>query len=101
MERSRARRLGVKAVICALGLVSPVRASDDRVPEAARLELPASAGFAGAVVYRARSSGARPLTVLLHGMCGDAARTCSYFAAQVTEGANLVCPRASLRCASG
>jgi predicted esterase len=60
-----------------------------------RSELP------GVVVYEAEGSGPRPLTVLLHGMCGDALRTCSHFASEVTKGAHLVCPRASVSCPGG
>lgn len=62
---------------------------------APRLELP------GVVVYPAQIPGPRPITVLLHGMCGDAVRTCSHFAEEVTKSSNLVCPRASVRCNGG
>lgn len=101
MERLRARWLRVKAVVCVLGLASVSRASDASLPAPARLDLQETQGSAGVVIFPARSPGAHTLTVLLHGMCGDAARACSYFADQVTTDAHLICPRASARCAGG
>jgi predicted esterase len=101
MERSHARRFGVKAGVCVLGLVSASQATEASMPARASFELPATERSAGAVVFPARGSGPRPITVVLHGMCGDAARACSYFAEQVTESANLICPRASARCPGG
>ncbi|HEY0463704.1 MAG TPA: hypothetical protein VGC79_05820 [Polyangiaceae bacterium] len=101
MERSRARRLGVKALLCALSLLKPAWAQEAQLPAAASLELPETPGSAGALIVRARRPGAHPLTVLLHGMCGDAARACSYFAEQVSESDHLICPRASARCPGG
>lgn len=101
MERSHARWLRVKAVVCVLGLASVSQAADASLPVTARLDLPETVDSAGVVIFPARSPGAHPLTVLLHGMCGDAARACSYFAEQVTTNAHLICPRASARCAGG
>jgi predicted esterase len=101
MERSRARRLGVKAGVCVLSLLNASQATEASPPARARLDLPATESSPGAVIYRARSPGAHPLTVVLHGMCGDAARACSFFAEQVTASANLICPRASARCTGG
>jgi predicted esterase len=65
------------------------------------IELDATSDLPGVVIFPARAPGARPITVLLHGMCGDAARACSHFAEQVTQTSNLVCPRASARCTGG
>jgi predicted esterase len=101
MERSRARRLGAKAGICALGLTSVSWGSDSTSLAPASLELSATDRLPGVLIFPARGSGAHPLTVLLHGMCGDAARACSHFADQVTQSSNLICPRASARCAGG
>jgi predicted esterase len=83
-------RLGfVWAVVCAALGASPGAQAGERI------DLP------GVVVYRANAAEPRPLTVLLHGMCGDAARTCSHFAEAVTKSSHLICPRASLSCAGG
>ena len=111
MERTRVRRFGVKAVVCAaIGWIAMLagasRAQADAAPEPTlapltALELPATADLAGVVIFPARTPGPHPITVLLHGMCGDAARSCSHFAEQVTESANLVCPRANQRCSGG
>jgi len=68
---------------------------------AASVDLPAEGAAPGVVFFAARATGPRPITVVLHGMCGDAARTCSHFADAVTASAHLICPRASARCAGG
>jgi len=101
MERSRARCLGAGAVVCALGLASVSRAAAADASTTARLELAATQDSAGVVIYPARAPGAHPITVLLHGMCGAAARACRFFADEVTLNSNLICPRASARCAGG
>jgi len=101
MERSRARRFGVGAGVCVLSLLIASQATAESLQVGARLELPPTEHSGGAVILSARSAGAHPITVVLHGMCGDAARACSYFAGQVTESAHLICPRASARCAGG
>ena len=111
MERSRGRRFGAKAAVCALTagsawFGSPPRARADAAASAeaappAMIELAETRDLPGVVIFPARAAGPRPITVLLHGMCGDAARACSHFAEEVTKSANLVCPRASQRCAGG
>ncbi|HEX2672902.1 MAG TPA: hypothetical protein VHM25_18590 [Polyangiaceae bacterium] len=74
--------------------------SDARAQDAS-VDLRESEDAPGVVIFRARGSGPLPLTVVLHGMCGDAARTCRHFADAVTESAHLICPRASARCSGG
>lgn len=116
MERQRARRFGVKAGACAVTgmaacLVFANRASADAstsispaAVESAPLsaiELPATRDSPGVAIFPARGPGAHPITVLLHGMCGDAARACGHFANEVTRTSNLICPRANQRCAAG
>ena len=34
-------------------------------------------------------------------MCGEPIRTCSHFASEITKNENLICPRATERCAGG
>lgn len=99
MERSRVRWFGARAAVCALVLANDLRAQE--VPPPARVDLPATDEGPGVVIFPARGAGPHALTVVLHGMCGDAARTCSHFSEEVTASAHLVCPRASARCASG
>lgn len=100
MERSRVRQFGVKAGVCALSLGGLLAGSRARAT-AVSIELTATNTQPGVVIFPARVPGPRPLTVLLHGMCGDAGHACSYFADQVTQSSNLVCPRASVRCPGG
>jgi predicted esterase len=93
------RRNGVWAKVCAwlaLSLSSATSHAADVV-----LELPAQGGELGVVIYPARAPGAHPVTVVLHGMCGEPLRTCRHFAEQVTRDEHLICPRASVRCAGG
>jgi len=101
LERLRARWMRVKAVVCLLGVANASSAADGSSSAPTRLELPETKDSAGVVIFPARSPGAHPLTVLLHGMCGDAVRTCSHFADEVTPDAHLICPRASAPCAGG
>jgi predicted esterase len=110
MEHVRTRRSGVQGWLCllsglALVAVGSAKAaaggSHQTAPMRAPIELAETADLPGVVIFPARVSGARPITVVLHGMCGEPSRTCSHFAEQVTASANLVCPRASERCAGG
>jgi predicted esterase len=105
MERPRGRRFGVKGWLCAWGMsvalcsAAPVDARAEAAPQP--ITLPQTAEQAGVVIYPARVMGPHPITVLLHGMCGDPARSCSHFADEVTRTSTLICPRASLRCPGG
>jgi predicted esterase len=125
MEHVRARRSGVKGWLCllsglALATGGPAKTAaaettaaeatnhssapaDKReaAPTRAPIELAETPDLPGVLIFPARVSGPRPITVVLHGMCGEPSRTCSHFAEQVTATANLVCPRASERCAGG
>jgi predicted esterase len=57
----------------------------------------------GVLVYPPRGdrTKARPLTVMLHGMCAAPEHECPYFAGVVTRRSWLVCPRATLSCPGG
>jgi predicted esterase len=104
MERSRARRFGVKGWVYALCLLGAApRASAQAEPSAAPapIVLPEGDDQPGVVIFPAREAGPHPITVLLHGMCGDPARSCSHFADEVTRTSTLICPRASQRCEGG
>jgi predicted esterase len=100
MGHGYARRSGAKAKVClwfllVLGLIAgPVRAAEPLV-------LPETETEPGAVVYPAQGPGPHRVTVLLHGMCGEPANACRYFAEQVTATEHLICPRASRRCDGG
>jgi len=100
MERSRTRWFCAKAAVCLLVLASGARAADAN-PAPASFDLRERADAPGVVIFAARGTGPFPMTVVLHGMCGDAARTCRHFADAVTENAHLICPRATARCAGG
>ncbi len=117
MERSRGRQLGAKAGVCALSaalglgstfallpraLAESTQASEaPAAPTPSAIELSETPELPGVIIFPARSPGAHPLTVLLHGMCGDAARACSHFADEVTLSSTLICPRASAKCTGG
>ena len=95
------RRSGAKAEVCLLlavllGLLvsTPARA-------AAPFMLAETESEPGVVVYPAQTPGPHRVTVLLHGMCGEPANACRYFASQVTADEHLICPRASRRCDGG
>ncbi|WP_394835389.1 hypothetical protein LVJ94_00495 [Pendulispora rubella] len=45
--------------------------------------------------------GARPMTIYLHGMCGDPANGCSYFREGVAPSSWLLCPSAKTLCPGG
>ena len=100
MERSRVRWFCATVAVCLLIFVRGARAQDAS-PTPASFDLRESAETPGVVIFAARGMGPRPMTVVLHGMCGDAARTCRHFADAVTASAHLICPRASARCAGG
>ena len=97
MERSRTRWFCARAAVCVLSLANGSRAQESPT----RFDLPATEDAPGVVIFAAREAGPRPITVVLHGMCGDAARTCSHFSNAVTERSHLICPRASAHCAGG
>jgi predicted esterase len=118
MEQVRVRRLGVKGwlyllsgLAIAIGGEANTAAAETtksasaptqtREPAPRLIELAETPNLPGVVIFPARVSGPRPITVVLHGMCGDPSRTCSHFAEQVTVSANLVCPLASEHCAGG
>ncbi len=125
MEQACTRRFGVKGQLCFLLAITATLSSTTKTSTAAEtsttirvaakaasppppqaesptvIELPETADLPGVVIFPARASGPRPITVVLHGMCGEPSNTCSYFAAQVTATANLVCPRARTHCTGG
>jgi predicted esterase len=102
MEQVRARWFGVRGWLRAWGFALLFCGwSTPAAAEVRGIELAETADLPGVVLFPARASGPRPLTVVLHGMCGEPSRTCSHFAAEVTESSNLICPRASQRCEGG
>jgi alpha-beta hydrolase superfamily lysophospholipase len=60
-------------------------------------------GEARAVFYAPQNGAAspRPVTVLLHGLCGDPRRACEPFVSASTERGWLVCPRGEDSCGGG
>jgi predicted esterase len=99
MRQVGRRRAGVWAKVCLLALLALVVSA--RQARAAPLELQGADGELDVVIYPAVQPGARGVTVVLHGMCGDPQRTCAHFAEQITQREHLVCPRASQRCDGG
>jgi predicted esterase len=98
MGSSCKRRPGAKAKIHFLGLLL---LTFSRTVVAAPLDLPPDDAGGGAVLYPATLPGARPITVVLHGMCGHAENVCRIFQREATAGEHLVCPRASEPCPGG
>ena len=69
-----------------------------RLEQAAWVESEGPGGRALIFAPRDASSSARPVTVLLHGMCGDPRNACPPFADVTTTRSWLVCPRAEDAC---
>jgi predicted esterase len=103
MDHGYARRRGAKAgVYLAFAFVFVcLLASSKAALAATPFELDETNAEPGVVVYPAQTPGVHRVTVLLHGMCGEPANACRYFASQVTADENLICPRASRRCDGG
>lgn len=95
------RRQGVWAKVCAaLGiLLALVMCS--RSARAEVMDLPATATEPGVVIVPAEGPGPHRVRVVLHGMCGNAANICRYFAGDFSKDEHLICPRASARCDGG
>jgi predicted esterase len=91
---ARAKVYLLLALLVGLLTVKPARA----VPP---LVLAETTTEPGVVAYPARRPGARRVTVLLHGMCGEPANVCRLFSEQVTADEHLICPRARRRCDGG
>ncbi len=102
MGHGYSRRLGAKAnVYLRLALALGPLFSKPAAAAPAPFELSETATESGVVVYPAQTPGVHRVTVLLHGMCGEPANACRYFAEQVTADEHLICPRASRRCDGG
>lgn len=65
--------------------------------------IPAEDSNPGLMVYEPQGdrSVPRPITVMLHGMCGLPENECPHFASTVTRDSWLVCPRATKACPNG
>jgi predicted esterase len=101
MSQVCSRRQGVKAKVCLLlGLVLGLLVAKP-AHAAVPFSLAETESEPGVVVYPAQTPGVHRVTVLLHGMCGEPANACRYFAEQVTADEHLICPRASKRCDGG
>ncbi len=100
--RARVFRAWLRSCVVFLGLGLICATKNARAEDGpAMIDLAETGELPGVVIFPARSREARPITVLLHGMCGEPIRTCSHFASEITKDENLICPRASQRCAGG
>jgi predicted esterase len=80
---------------------SQASARADAAPAVGAAWIEAGAPFGKALVYAPRDASvgaAKPVTVLLHGMCGDPRNACAPFADVTTARSWLVCPRAEVTC---
>lgn len=96
----RKRAFVAGAAICASHVCasSRVAASASRSPE----WLSPEGDAPGVLVFPPEGKpGARPITVMLHGMCGAPENECPYFAPVVARDSWLICPRGTLTCSSG
>jgi predicted esterase len=100
MRVTRARAMA--AVCTAAGLAAMVfaPAARSQTPGEQPAWIDAEAPIGKALVFAPReaSEAARPVTVLLHGMCGDPRNACAPFADVATSRSWLVCPRAEDAC---
>jgi predicted esterase len=101
MGHGYSRLRGAKAKVCLLLALAVAFLSSRPAAAATPFELSETDAEPGVVVYPAQTSGVHRVTVLLHGMCGEPANACRYFASQVTADEHLICPRASRRCDGG
>jgi len=98
----RARRCAKAVIHLVLSIVFLTFAQ-----KAARAEepewLPQEGGAPEVLVFPpvASNTGAQPITVMLHGMCGAPENECPAFAEAVTKRGFLICPRATVSCAGG
>jgi predicted esterase len=90
-------------VVCALVAISTLlAATQSQASEDGPEVQPPSADYPGVVVYAPIDrSHAQPITLVLHGMCGEPKRLCDWFAPVVTQHSWLICPRASGHCDGG
>lgn len=86
------------AVLCASSfVVETAGAVAPRNPE----WLPPEGDAPGVLVFPpADRTAARPITVMLHGMCDIPENECPYFARVAAKDSWLICPRGTLTCAS-
>ena len=99
--------LGIAAACAALVAAHLARADvggEATAGEPAVVTAPRAASHT--IVYAPRgedgeASSARPIAVMLHGMCDTPENECPYFAGAVNEKRWLLCPRATVRCEGG
>ena len=93
----RIRCMAVAAICAASLVVETAGAVPPSVPE----WLPPEGDAPGVLVFPpADRTSARPITVMLHGMCDIPENECPYFARVAAKDTWLICPRGTLTCAS-
>jgi predicted esterase len=92
--KGRVRRIfGFVSSLCAVATATPARTPEWLAPEG---DAP------GVLVFPpGERTAAKPITVMLHGMCGVPENECPYFARVAAKGSWLICPRGTLTCSSG
>lgn len=99
---SPARAARVETRAASLGSVGEQPAPRARAPEApAWVEAEGVAGKAFVYPPHGESEGPRPVTVMLHGMCGAPQNACAPFVDVSTARGWLVCPRGEDACGGG
>jgi predicted esterase len=99
-SRRRVRLFASLALGCAPGLFSQRSVAEPSM--GSPLMLRDDRGQLAAVAYPPRDlSVPRPVTVMLHGMCGAPERECPSYAPAVADHGWLVCPRAPVACEGG
>src|SRR5262245_45743706 len=93
---------GVPLSLGAIGLSSVFVAGTSLASEGTPEWLPPERNAPGVLVFPpADRTSPRPITVMLHGMCGTPENACPYFARVAAKDSWLICPRGTLTCPSG
>ncbi|MFO0677498.1 MAG: hypothetical protein U0169_13265 [Polyangiaceae bacterium] len=113
-RRSRVSFVGIVGRVAAIAVSATIAASafaEPKVGEAARVDAERSARARPNTIVTSRGSvpyytandtvHAKPVVVLLHGMCGAPENACPFFADGGRDVGHLVCPRANHACPGG
>ena len=103
MANMRERALCVVAGICLVfGSISIRHAASAEENSSAPKMLVVAKGDLPTYAYApANAAGAKPLTIYLHGICGDPGNGCPYFREGATSASWLLCPSAPTECQGG
>ena len=103
MANMRERALCVVAAVCLFSGVMTFRsaATAEENPNAPRMLVVTKGDLPTYAYAPASTDSAKPLTIYLHGICGDPGNGCPYFREGATSASWLLCPSAPTECQGG